>query len=64
LTLSSILETVSVADQRVGAFDGDAHRRVVEEYRIADHAHLKSTSLRVRRAVAEHATTRRVAHRV
>jgi very-short-patch-repair endonuclease len=54
--LSSILETVSVSDPRIGAFDGGVHSRTVAEYRTADHAHIESAALRVRRAVAEHAT--------
>jgi very-short-patch-repair endonuclease len=57
--LSSILETVSVADPRIGAFDGDAHRRIVGEYRAADRSHIESAVVRVRRAVAESATKAR-----
>src|SRR5208337_3265727 len=34
--LSSILETVSLTDVRIGAFDGPAHTRTVAEYRSAD----------------------------
>ncbi len=57
--LSSILETVSVADARIGAFDGKAHARSVEEYQTADRVHIESAPIRVRRAVAEHATATR-----
>ena len=57
--LSSILETVSVGDRRVGAFDGQAHSRTVTEYQEADRGHIETGALRVRRAVAEHATAAR-----
>lgn len=54
--LSSILEAVSIVDARVGAFDGHAHTRTVAEYQSADRSHIETAALRVRRAVAEHAT--------
>ena len=54
--LSSILEAVSLADVRVGAFDGDAHRHHVGEFRQADEAHVNANAQRVRRLVAERAT--------
>lgn len=57
--LSSIMESVSVADPRIGAFDGDAHRRTVQEYREADRSHIETAVVRVRRAVAESATKAR-----
>ena len=60
--LSSILDTVSVADRRVGAFDGQAHLRTVAQFGIADRAHIGSTAVRVRRAVAENATRTRDAY--
>ncbi len=57
--LSSILETVSVSDSCIGAFDGEAHRRTVAEYRAADRAHIDTAAQRVLRAVAERTTTAR-----
>jgi very-short-patch-repair endonuclease len=60
--LSSILETVSLADVHVGAFDGPAHSRAVEEYRATDARHIASTPIRIRRAVAEHITAARDAY--
>jgi very-short-patch-repair endonuclease len=60
--LSSILDTVSVADGRVGAFDGQAHLRTVAQFGSADRAHIGTTAVRVRRAVAENATRIRDAY--
>jgi very-short-patch-repair endonuclease len=60
--LSSILETVMFTDQRVGAFDGTVHLRRVASFTTADHEHIGSTALRVRRAVAENATRARDAY--
>jgi Protein of unknown function (DUF4011)/AAA domain len=60
--LSSILETVSLTDVRVGAFDGPAHTRTVAEYHDADVRHITSTPVRIRRAVAEHITAARDAY--
>jgi very-short-patch-repair endonuclease len=60
--LSSILETVSLTDVRVGAFDGPAHTRAVAEYHDADVRHITSTPVRIRRAVAEHITAARDAY--
>jgi hypothetical protein len=57
--LTSIMETVSLADPRVGAFDGAALHRTVDEFVTADHSHITSTVQRVRRAVAEHAVATR-----
>ena len=54
--LSSILQTVSIADPWIGSFDGQAHSRIVAEYRAADRQHVETAATRVRRAVAEHAT--------
>lgn len=54
--LSSILDTVSIGDQWIGAFDGQAHLHSVTEFKTADRAHIASTAQRVRRAVAENAT--------
>ena len=42
---SSILDAVSVTDRRIGAFDGEAHRRTVGEYRAT---RIGPTSTRVR----------------
>ena len=55
--LSSILDTVSTTDQWIGAFDGQSHLRSVAEFKAADRAHIASTAQRVRRAVAENATS-------
>jgi very-short-patch-repair endonuclease len=60
--LGGILEAVSLADPAVGAFDGVAHRRVVDDYGKTDRAHIASGPARVRRAVAEWAVATRDAH--
>ena len=57
--LTSVLETVSIGDSRIGAFNGAAQHRTVLSYRGADSAHIDSAPLRVRRAVAENATKAR-----
>lgn len=62
--LASILETVSLSDRRIGAFDGEAHRRTVAEFREADASHIATAPTRVRRAVAERATRIRDAYPV
>lgn len=54
--LASILDTVSIGDQCIGAFDGQAHLHSVTEFKTADRAHIATTAQRVRRAVAENAT--------
>lgn len=54
--LASVLETVSLSDSRIGAFDGEAHRRTVAEFQDADISHIATAPTRVRRAVAERAT--------
>jgi very-short-patch-repair endonuclease len=54
--LSSVLEAVEVTDPVVGAFDGEAHRSTVDDFREADVAHIGTSALRVRRAVAERIT--------
>ena len=51
---ASILDYVLFTDERLGAFDGEAHRAVAGEYRSADHTHVDSAATRVLRAVAEH----------
>lgn len=53
--LMSILEAVALADPRVGAFNGEEHRRSVEEFRIGDAEHIETTAERVRRLCAEEA---------
>lgn len=60
--LASVLETVSLADPVVGAFDGTAHRRVVADYLEADRTHIAAGPARIRRAVAEWAIRTRDAH--
>ena len=60
--LSSILDSVSVTDPRIGAFDGQAHLRTVTAFQAVDRDHIASTAQRVRRAVAENATRIRDAH--
>jgi very-short-patch-repair endonuclease len=60
--LSSVLDTVSLADPRVGAFDGQAHLRTVDQFGASDRAHISTTAVRVRRAVAENATRARDAY--
>ena len=50
---SSVLEQISFADPRVGAFDGSTHARVVDEFATADRAQIASGAAKVRRAVAE-----------
>jgi hypothetical protein len=57
--VSSILEYVALSDPQIGAFDGDAHRRTVAEFQAADAAHIESSAVRVRRAVAERITAAR-----
>ena len=59
---SSILDAVSIADPEVGTFDGQAHSRIVGEFRRADEEHIATTPERIRRAVAEHITAARDAY--
>ena len=54
--LSSILESVSMADWRIGTFDGEALRRTVNGFRHADAQHIETAPVRIRRAVAERVT--------
>jgi very-short-patch-repair endonuclease len=54
--LRSVLDAVAFADPRVGAFNGDEHRRSVEEFRVGDAEHIETTAERVRRLCAEEAT--------
>ena len=44
--LTSVLETVSIGDSRIGAFNGAAQHRTVLSYRGADTAHIDSAPLR------------------
>jgi DNA polymerase III delta prime subunit len=53
--LRSVLEAVAFADPRIGAFNGDEHRRSVEEFRVGDAEHIETTAERVRRLCAEEA---------
>jgi very-short-patch-repair endonuclease len=59
---ASILEHVGFADARIGAFDGDLHERVADEYRASDNAHIDTTATRVLRAVAQHVVATRDAY--
>ena len=54
--LMSIIEAVSLSNPLIGAFDGTAHSRTVTEFQRADKEHIKSASIRVRRAVSERIT--------
>ncbi len=54
--LSSILESVAMTDRRVGTFDGEALRRTVSGFRLADAQHIETAPVRIRRAVAERVT--------
>jgi very-short-patch-repair endonuclease len=54
--LQSVLEAVALADARVGAFNGEEHRRSVQEFRVGDAEHIETTAERVRRLCAEDAT--------
>jgi very-short-patch-repair endonuclease len=60
--LSSILESVSIGDERVGTFDGEALRRTVRGFRTADTQHIETAPVRIRRAVAERVTRARDAY--
>jgi hypothetical protein len=53
---ASVLEDVSIRNPAVGGFDGLVASRNVAEFVAADEAHIASTPLRVRRAVAERIT--------
>src|SRR6266542_4044415 len=53
------LEYVSMADRRVGTFDGEALRRTVNGFRLADTQHIETAPVRIRRAVAERVTRAR-----
>ena len=59
---SSIFDAVSITDPEVGTFDGQAHSRIVGEFRRADEEHIATTPERIRRAVAEHITAARDAY--
>ena len=60
--LSSILESVSLADTHIGAFDGTARSLTVAEFRTADVRHITTAPVRIQRAVAEHITAARDAY--
>jgi DNA polymerase III epsilon subunit-like protein/very-short-patch-repair endonuclease len=53
--LQSVLEAITFADPRIGAFDGQQHLRAVEEFRAGDQAHIETAAQRVRRLCAERA---------
>ena len=54
--LSSILDTLSIADHQIGTFDAATFSRTVKQYAEADRRHIASTPLRIKRAVAENIT--------
>lgn len=54
--LHSVREEMQLTDSRLGAFDGEQHRRAVSEYQQADREHIETTAQRVRRLCAEQAT--------
>lgn len=60
---SSIMEAVSTEDPLIGAFDGNYHGRVADEFRDRDRAHIASTPHRIKRAVAERITSSMDLHR-
>jgi very-short-patch-repair endonuclease len=51
--LASILSNVSIADNRVGAFNGEEHSRTVKDFIETDHEHQQATPHRIKRLVAE-----------
>lgn len=53
--LASLREHLQLTDQRIGAFDGEAHGSAVGEYQRADCEHIDTTAQRVRRRCAEFA---------
>lgn len=52
---ASILDRVSFADPTIGTFSGDDHRRLVDNFREVDRAHIRFGAAKVRRLVAERA---------
>lgn len=59
---ASALDAISIVDPDVGTFDGEAHSRIVSEFRHLDLAHIATTPERIRRAVAEHIIAARDAY--
>jgi very-short-patch-repair endonuclease len=53
--LRSIIERVEFADPRIGTFDAIQLGRTVDEFRVADSAHIGTTAGRIRRLYAERA---------
>lgn len=51
---SSVLETVSMTDPEIGAFDGTMHTQHVGDFVAADRNQIAAGASKVRRAVAEH----------
>src|SRR5690606_3095071 len=58
----SILEHLATVDRRIGAFDGTTQSACVNEFAVADRAHVSSGPERVKRAVAEAAIRARNEH--
>ena len=56
---SSILDHLSLTDLAVGSFSGEAHQKVVGEFRAGDRRHVENTPARVRRAYAQAAVRAR-----
>jgi len=61
--LASVLEHISTHTPELAAFDGNAQDAAVEDFILADKAHLDISSDRVRRAWAEKAVATRDAYR-
>jgi very-short-patch-repair endonuclease len=55
--LWSLVDHIRLTDPLVGAFDGEQHSRTVADFRAADRRHIQTTAQRVRRLVAEQATS-------
>lgn len=53
--LTSLVEYLQLSDRRLGAFDGQQHHQLVEEFQEADRQHIETTPQRVRRICAEQA---------
>ena len=53
--LRSLIRHLQLSETVLGAFDGEQHREVVEEFKEADHEHIDTTPQRVQRLCAEQA---------
>jgi very-short-patch-repair endonuclease len=53
--LRSLVRHIQLSETVLGAFDGEQHREVVEEFMEADREHIETTPKRVRRLCAEQA---------